>query len=121
MNLEGVADDDIDPGAKGYDAFTDGVVCENAIKFAQRPFLYVILLGLALAFASVPLLLDTTPTRFSCATQLYLVHAAFALVFTTIVAKMWRVMKISQAHVLKKVVLQTRRPRVAYQPPYSQT
>ena len=34
MNLEGVADDDIDPGAKGYDAFTDGVVCENAIKFA---------------------------------------------------------------------------------------
>ena len=99
---------------------------ENAIKFAQRPFLYVILFGLALAYASVPLLLDTTPTRVSCATQLFLVrwapptttalgqtkptntnrqrrptpppqvHGAFALVFTTIVAKMWRVMKISQ-------------------------
>ena len=69
---------------------------ENAIKFAQRPFLYVILFGLALAYASVPLLLDTAPTRGSCATQLFLVHGAFALVFTTIVAKMWRVMKISQ-------------------------
>lgn len=78
---------------------------ENAIKFAQRPFLYVILFGLALAYASVPLLLDTEPTRVSCATQLYLVHGAFALVFTTIVAKMWRVMKISQAHVLKKVAI----------------
>jgi hypothetical protein len=34
MNLEGVVDEDVDPGTKGYDAFTDGVVCENAIKFA---------------------------------------------------------------------------------------
>ena len=34
MNLAGVADDDIDPGAKGYDALTDGVICPDAVKFA---------------------------------------------------------------------------------------
>jgi hypothetical protein len=35
MNLEGVANEDVDPGTKGYDEFTDRVICEDAVKFAS--------------------------------------------------------------------------------------
>jgi hypothetical protein len=34
MNIQGVDDDDVDLGDKGYDGFTDRVELENAIKFS---------------------------------------------------------------------------------------
>lgn len=34
MGIEGIADDDIELGNKGYDAFTDRICCQNSVKFA---------------------------------------------------------------------------------------
>lgn len=34
MGIEGVADDDVELGDKGYDGFTDRVCCPDSVKFA---------------------------------------------------------------------------------------
>jgi hypothetical protein len=37
MGIEGVADDDVELGDKGYDGFTDRVCCPDSVKFTPYP------------------------------------------------------------------------------------
>jgi len=76
------------------------------IRFAQRPFLFLILIGCMFVQCGVLVRIQENQTTVTCCIGLSLTQVGFALCFGSMVAKVWRVMKIARGrNTLQPVII----------------